>query len=122
MVSREVSLREAQALVPFRIVFPIGLPRDAVLVKLIATPTAVYSKLTRSWSVGAPSLTFRYRRANGRTFDVGAEAYDPRTGFPPMYVFDADEVGRDGLPKRHVNFVWRNGDQQTGIVKQYAVT
>lgn len=114
MVPRRVSLHTAQTLVPFRIVPPAGLPRDVVSESIFATPTAVYSKVTHSWTVGPPSLTFSYRRADGKTFALVADAFDPREGLPPKYIFDADETGPDGLPRRHENFAWRNGNQTMG--------
>jgi hypothetical protein len=117
MVSRAVSLREAQTLVRFPIVPPAGLPHDAVFVKLVATPTAVYSKPTHSWSIGASSLTFWYRRTHSREFGLLADIFEPRTGPPPKYIFDADEIGPNGLPKRHMNFAWRNGNQEMSIVQ-----
>jgi hypothetical protein len=117
MVSRAVSLREAQALVRFPIVRPAGLPHDAAFVKLVATPTAIYSKPTHSWSIGASSLTFWYRRTHGREFGLLADIFDPRTGAPPKYIFNADEIGPNGLPKRHMNFAWRNGNQEMSIVQ-----
>lgn len=122
MVSREVSLKEAQALVPFHIVAPAGLPRDAVFEKLVATPTGVYSKATHSWSVGAPSLMFSYRRPHGREFSLLVDSYDPRTGSPPKYIFNADEIGADGLPKRYSNFAWRNGGQITSILQDATIS
>lgn len=117
IVSHTVNLRQAQRLVRFQIVPPTGLPRDAVLESIVATPVAVYSNVTHSWSVGPPSLTFSYRRAGGRKFALRAEDYDPRTGPPPKYIFDADEIGPNGLPKRYRNFAWRNGDQEISILE-----
>ncbi|HEY1654928.1 MAG TPA: hypothetical protein VGF86_07440 [Candidatus Tumulicola sp.] len=111
MVPRLVSLATARSLVTFRIVPPTGLPRDVVSEKIFATPIGVYSKITHAWTVGPPSLTFSYRRSNGREFQFSAEKYDPHAGAPPKYLFDADETGPNGLPKRHEHFAWRNGDQ-----------
>jgi hypothetical protein len=122
MVSRHVTLAEAQRLVGYRIVPPIGLPRDAVETSLIATPTGVYSKTTHAWRVGPPSLTFSYRRAAGREFSLLIDAYDPRTGPPPRYMFNADERTPDGLPKRYWSFAWRNGGQITSAVADENLT
>ena len=116
MVPRIVSLKTAQTLVGFHIVPPSGLPRDVASLKIIATPTAVYWKAMRAWHLGAPSLSFSYRRSDGRQFTLLVDAYDPRTGTPPRYIYDADEIGRDGLPKRDDNFAWRNGGQYTSVV------
>jgi hypothetical protein len=45
-----------------------------------------------------------------------ADDFDPRTGAPPKYIFNADEIGRNGLPKRYRNFAWRNGNQEVSIL------
>jgi hypothetical protein len=116
MVPRVVSLELAQTLVHFHIVPPIGLPRDVVSSKIVATPTAVYSKTAREWHVGAPSVAFSYRRSDGREFSLLVDAYDPRTGAPPKYIYNSDEIGPDGLPKRYDNFAWRNGGQYTSAI------
>jgi hypothetical protein len=116
MVSRVVSLQAAQTLVDFLIVPPSGLPRDVVATKIFATPTAVYSEAERAWRLGAPSLNFLYRRLNGRQFSLQVAAYDPREGAPPRYMYNADEIGPDGLPKRYENFAWRNGGQRTSAI------
>jgi hypothetical protein len=118
MVSRHVTLEEAQRLVGYRIVPPSGLPHDAIETTIVATPTAVYSKTTNTWKVGAPSLAFSYRRAGGRDFGLLVDAYDPRTGAPPKYIFNADERAPNGLPKRYENFAWRNGGQITSVVDE----
>jgi hypothetical protein len=122
MVSRHVTLEEAQRLVGYRIVPPAGLPHDAAETSIVATPAAVYSKTTHAWRVGAPSLTFSYRRADGREFGLLVDAYDPRTGPPPRYMFNADERTPDGLPKRYWNFAWRNAGQITSAVADENLT
>jgi hypothetical protein len=117
IASHTVNLREAQRLVRFQIIPPTGLPRDAVLESIVATPVAVYSNVTHSWGVGPPTLTFSYWRAGGRKFSLLADDYDLRTGPPPKYIFNADEIGPNGLPKRYRNFAWRNGNQEISILE-----
>jgi hypothetical protein len=51
-----------------------------------------------------------------------ADDYDPRTGLPPKYIFNADEIGPDGLPKRYRNFAWRNGNQEMSIVADATIS
>jgi hypothetical protein len=110
MVPNEVTVASAQRLVHFQIVPPVGLPHDAGSPKIFLTPTGAYDKSAHTWSVGPPNLTFKYRRANGREFALSAGAYDPARP-QPKYMFDGDELGPNGLPKRHEHFTWRNGDQ-----------
>lgn len=122
MVSRVVSLQAAQTLVTFRIVPPSGLPRDVVAAKIIATPTAVYWKAEHAWHLGATSLAFSYRRSDGRQFSLLVDAYDPRAGTPPKYMYNGDEIGANGLPKRYDNFAWRNGGQCTSSIASRDLT
>lgn len=116
MVQRRVTLDEARRLVGFHLVAPAGLPRGAVLENIVAIPVAIYTKRTHSWTVGAPSLTFSYRRSGGGEFALTIDEYDSNAGPPPKYIFNADEKGPDGLPRRYRNFAWRNGDQETSVV------
>ncbi|MBV9719632.1 MAG: hypothetical protein JOZ77_09940 [Candidatus Eremiobacteraeota bacterium] len=110
-------LADAQRRVDFTIVPPAGLPSGAVREKIATTPTAVYSKITHSWSVGNPAVYFVYRRARGDTFSLLADRVDPRQGPPSKYVF-LDQGRRNGheVLERHENFAWRNGDQVMNAV------
>ena len=76
------TLGAAQLQVHFTIVPPAGLPSDAKPLGIRTTPVLVYSNVTRSWSKGAPSVWFLYRRSNGDTVTLLADVYDPRTGAP----------------------------------------
>jgi hypothetical protein len=112
MRSQTGSLAAAQSRVSFTIVPPAGLPTDALLDRIVTTPTGIYSKITRRWSVGSPFVVFIYRRPGGRTFSLMAERFDPREGPPSKYVFE-DRGVRDGriFVVRHDRFTWRNGEQ-----------
>lgn len=112
MRSQTGSLAAAQSRVPFTIVPPAGLPMDARLDTIVTTPTGVYSKVTRRWSVGSPSVVFIYRRPGDRSFSLMAERFDPREGPPSKYTFE-DRGMRDGhvFLVRHDKFTWQNGDQ-----------
>lgn len=118
MKARIVTLDEARAAVHFDLVPPSGLPDDVVASKIYAAPTGVYDNATRTWHVGDVSLSFVYHRTGNRYFTVNVGRFDSREGAPPKYVYDADLVGADGLPKRFANFAWRNGDQVTSIVAE----
>jgi hypothetical protein len=111
--SRNATLASAQSRVRFAIVPPAGLPNDVVSVKIQTTPTGVYSKITHSWSVGPPSVSFSYHRADGRSFDLMAEQFNPRDGLQPKYMFEADGPASNGRPVlvKHEHFAWRNGNQ-----------
>ncbi|HEY6450916.1 MAG TPA: hypothetical protein VIX60_09590 [Candidatus Cybelea sp.] len=118
MRSQTGTLAAAQSRVSFKIVPPTGLPRNVVSEKIVTTPTGVYSKTTHSWSVGSPAVTFIYRRADGRTFMLLADRFDPRQGPPSKYMFEGMDRIQNGreLIVRHENFTWRNGDQSMSAV------
>ncbi len=116
--SQTGSLAAAQARVSFKIVAPAGLPKNVVSEKIVMTPTGVYSKIKHLWSVGSPAVTFIYRRADGRTFMLMADRFDPREGPPSKYMFeDMDRMqnGREVIVRRE-RFTWRNGDQSMSAV------
>lgn len=118
MRSQNGTLAAAQSRVSFRIVPPAGLPKDVVSERIVTTPAGAYSKITHSWSVGSPAVTFTYRRADGRTFMLMADRFDPREGPPSRYVFegmDRMHNGREVMVRRE-NFTWRNGDQSMSAV------
>ncbi len=111
--SRNATLAIAQSRVRFTIVPPVGLPNDVVSAKIQMTPTGVYSKITHSWSVGSPSVSFSYHRADGRSFGLMAEQFDRQDGLQPKYMFEADGLASNGRPVlvKHEHFAWRNGNQ-----------
>lgn len=111
MRSKTGTLAQAQARVAFTIVPPAGLPKGVVSERVVTIPTGVYSYATHRWSIGKPAIFFVYRRANGKSFALLADRFDPREGPPSKYIFDADERDAHGMPVRHENFAWRNGDQ-----------
>lgn len=114
--SEQVSLAAAQSRVPFRIVPPAGLPSDAVLAGVHTMPVLSYDEAKHVWSKDSPALTFEYRRADRRTFQVVAEKDDPRTGTPPRSIFEAEDLpgGKVALTKR-AHYAWTNGDQMTSV-------
>jgi hypothetical protein len=108
-----VTLAEAQAHVPFRIVPPRGLPRDVRGQKIYAGSPGVFSAGTHSWSLGAPFVSFVYRRAGGRSFSLMATRYTAGGEPPSKYMFedmDRKTHGRELILRRD-KFTWRNGDQ-----------
>ena len=115
LTAQSASVETAQSRVNFRIVPPAGLPHDVRSVDVKTVKTGEYSETTHTWSVGAPDVTFNYGRADGRTFTLIADKYDPRTGLPPKYMFE--DRGDDVQPNGHIalvrrlHFAWRNGDQ-----------
>lgn len=112
MRSQSVTLAQARARVDFTIVPPDGLPHDARLESIVATPTGVYSNITHRWSVGDPAVSFVYRRRDAGSFTLVAERFDSRQGPPSKYIFaDLGERNGHALLVRHERFVWRNGDQ-----------
>ena len=121
MVSRpsEVSLATAKRRANFTLVPPTGLPHDLVNRKIFAAPLAVWSKESNAWNADGVQVTFSYVRADGRTFNAIADRYSAASLPAPRYVYDADDVPRDGKPtlaNRRENFVWRNGDQALHVV------
>jgi hypothetical protein len=108
-----VTLGQAQARVPFRIVAPTGLPRDVLAQKIYAGSPGVFSETTHSWSLGAPYVNFVYHRAGGRSFSLMAARYAAGGEPPSKYMFedmDRKAHGREVILRRD-KFTWRNGDQ-----------
>ncbi|MGC2405002.1 MAG: hypothetical protein WA431_01160 [Candidatus Cybelea sp.] len=108
-----VTLAEAQARVPFRIVPPTGLPHDVLALKIYAGSPGVFSATTHSWSLGAPYVNFVYRRAGGRSFSLMAARYAAGGEPPSKYMFedmDRELHGREVILRRD-KLTWRNGDQ-----------
>lgn len=110
IVVRPGTLAAAQQRVDFPIVEPQGLPADVVSQRIVTVPTAVYTISTRRWNVASPAVFFTYVRHGNATFTLRAERFDPRTGPPSKYIFDAHERV-NGLPVRHDRYTWRNGEQ-----------
>ena len=83
------------------------------------TPTAVFSKATRTWRVGPPSVQFTYRRSGGRWFFLMANRFDAKSCPPAKYIFYADGRAPDGrrIIVKRKNFAWRNGDQIMGAAE-----
>lgn len=106
------TLAQAQSRVEFTIVQPAGLPTDATPATIATMPGALFSTSTRAWKVRPANVWFTYRRGNGASFTLMAEAYDSRAAAPSKYMFE-DEGERDGreIVIRRDRFVWRNGDQ-----------
>ncbi len=111
-VTQTGSLAEAQSRVAFRIVPPAGLPAGVVSAKIQTNRALTYLKATRSWSEGPVVVWFTYSLSDGSTLQLTAEQYDPRTGPPPKYMFEGEDLphGRVGLTK-FAHYAWRNGDQ-----------
>jgi hypothetical protein len=118
MKARAVTLDEARSLVNFELQPPVGLPGDVVAHTIYAAPSGVYDNATHKWHVGAVTLSFVYRRTGNRFFTVAIGRFDPSSPAPAKYIYDADDTGANGLPKRFENFAWRNGDQVTQIVAE----
>jgi hypothetical protein len=114
------TLRAARSRVHFALTPPAGLPSDVVGRTIRTGPSGLYSSSTGGWSVGQPSVWFSYRRADGRSFELHAERYDPKAPLTGKYMFEALDEGSDGRPRivRHRNVAWRNGDQITTVVAQ----
>jgi hypothetical protein len=108
-----VSLSEAQARVDFTLVAPAGVPSDASGPTIAVSPTGMYSRTTRTWSVGPAIARFAYKRSDGRTFSLSAEPASMQTSPPSKYMFEDRGVDKAGNPilVKHDRFVWRNGDQ-----------
>ncbi len=112
------SLAQAQSKVAFKIVSPSGLPSDVVSSAIYATTASTYDSRKHVWSKGATFVQFAYKRAEGRSFFVMGERYDPKHMDLSLYSFDpiVDASGIAHIAKRR-SYVWRNGDQAiTAIV------
>lgn len=112
--SERLSLAAARREVPFTLVLPTGLPSDAVLAGIRTVPVLSYDKAKHVWSKDSPALAFEYRRGAGRTFGLLVEKDDPRTGPPPQFMYEAEDLpgGKIALTKRS-HYAWTNGDQMT---------
>lgn len=121
----QVSLAEAKQRANFTVVPPAGLPPDIVSRKILAAPLAVWSRQRNAWSADGVQVTFTYIRSGGRTFNIVAARYAAPSVPAPRYIYDADDVPRDGKPNltnRKENFVWRNGDQALHVVTSAAIS
>jgi hypothetical protein len=115
--SAPLSLGAARAKVSFTVVPPTGLPPGAVLAQIRAVSVLAYDKATHVWSKDSPALAFEYHRADGRTFQLLAEKDDPRTGPPPRFMYEAEDLpgGKVALTGR-MRYAWTNGDQMTSAI------
>ncbi len=113
LTSTTKTLQSAQAQVPFTIVPPAGLPRDASAPAIRTAPTGIYVKAKSAWHVGSRDVTFSYHRSDGRRFMLLADRFDRSVGPPTRYMFEALDPGAQGRPVivKHLHFAWRNGDQ-----------
>ncbi len=121
----QASLAEAKQRANFTVVAPIGLPADIVSRKVLTAPLAVWSRQTNAWTTDGLQVTFAYVRAGGRTFQIVADRYSALSLPAARYIYDADDVPRDGKPNprnRKENFVWRNGDQVLHVVTSAAIS
>lgn len=123
VVSESGSLAAAQSKATFRIVPPAGLPSGIVSAKIQTNPMLIYTKASNSWSKGPVSVWFTYRLADGRTLQLMAEPYDPRTGLPPKYIFEGDEAGHGRVAlTKNAHYAWRNGDQVMSATEGDGIT
>ncbi len=118
MRPQTVTLEQARARAPFTLAPPVGLPRDATGETIATISPGLFSKSRASWSVGAASITFRYRRRNGRQFAIWASGYDPREAPPSKYMFEDMDTMRNGheVIIRRDRYTWRNGSQVTSAI------
>ncbi|MBV8245138.1 MAG: hypothetical protein JOZ38_04380 [Candidatus Eremiobacteraeota bacterium] len=122
MVTREVSLSEAQARAGFTVVSPAGLPPDVVRQTISMAPTGVYDTQARAWRSGPPAVGFQYWRRDGRSFVLLAHRADPHEPAPSKFVYeDMGGPGKLVLIKREL-FVWRNGNQTMQIAAGDAIS
>ena len=120
----QVSLATAKQRANFVLVPPVGLPHDIVNRRIFAAPLAVWSKQGNTWSADGVQVTFAYVRSDGRAFNIIADRYSARSLPAPRYIYNADDVPRNGKPNvrdRRENFVWRNGDQVLHVVTSAAI-
>ncbi|MFN2528198.1 MAG: hypothetical protein ABR584_05720 [Candidatus Baltobacteraceae bacterium] len=110
--SRVTTLAGAQSKVPFTITAPSGLPGDVTTSKIVTAASGIYDDKTKTWHLGAPVITFEYRRSGGRSFFLVAEQSDPATKFAANAIYEPKDLpgGKVALIK-HAHYAWRNGDQ-----------
>jgi hypothetical protein len=120
----DATLATAQSRVPFTIVPPAGLPRNVVSARIRTAPTGVYSTVSHSWQIGPSAVTFIYRLAGGRSFDLLADRFDPKSSPPGKYIFEAMDPTPDGRPVllKHEVFYWRNGDQIMSAIEGVGIS
>lgn len=118
MRPQTVTLEQARARASFTLVPPAGLPHDATGETIATISPGVFSKSRASWSVGASSITFTYRRRNGRQFTIWASGYDPREAPPSKYIFEDMDTMQNGheVIIRRDRYTWRNGSQVTSAI------
>jgi hypothetical protein len=123
VASQTGSLAAAQSRVSFTIVPPAGLPPNVTAAKIQTNSGLTYTKSTHVWSRGPVVVWFTYRLSDGRTLQLIAEPYDPRTGPPPKYTFTGEDLpgGKVALTK-YEHFAWRNGDQVMSATEGDGIT
>ena len=120
-----VTFAQAEQQAGFTVVAPTGLPRDVVRAEIFIAPLAVWSKQRGAWGIDGEQVTFAYTRSGGRAFDIVAVRYSSLSLPAPRYMYDVDDVPRDGrlnLQYRRENFVWRNGDEALHAVASAAIS
>ncbi len=118
-----VTLLQAKATAGFSLIAPVGLPAGALLVRIEITSIGTYDESTHAWRTGPKEVVFRYRRMDGRTFDITAQRYDGRA-LPGRYIFEdrGPDAGGNPTLAKHERFAWRNGDQMTGSTAGSAIS
>jgi hypothetical protein len=111
-----VTLAQARSAARFALIPPRGLPAGTMLLKIYMGPIGLYDRTARKWIIGPDENVFRYRRTDGRIFDVIVEPYDRRI-IPGRYVFEDRGPDAKGNPilVRHENIAWVNGNQVTFV-------
>ncbi len=121
----QVSFAQARLQADFALVAPAGLPPDIAGLRIFSAPLAVWSQAKQAWSIGGRQITFRYTRRNGKSFDLTADRFSPRSGPVPRFMYEADVPNaRHGehpdvqqlldriVAHPYEHFVWRNGSQE----------
>lgn len=112
LTSQRVTLAAAQSQVPFTIVAPEGLPRDAGTATITTSKTGVYSNVSHTWHTGTAAVTFTYHREDGRSFSLLADHFDATAEPPAKYIYEAKDGPNNQVTLvKHEHFAWRNGEQ-----------
>ena len=121
--SHTVTLSQAQSAAGFSLIAPRGLPADVSRLRIQMGPIGLYDDRTHKWRTEPGPVIFRYRRADGRSFEISVQRYDEHA-VPGRYVFEdrGPDVRGNPILIKHERFAWQNGNQMTAAIANSAIS
>jgi hypothetical protein len=121
--SKTVTLYQARSAADFTLVVPSGLPAGTFLMRIETGPIGLYDGNAQEWRTEPGPIIFRYRRGEGRCFEISAQRYNERA-LPGRYIFEDRGPDARGNPVlvKHERFAWRNGDQMMDATADDAIS